>query len=55
MKKKHNCHLPASVGLQSFLEIEGGHVNYCVDLTWNDLIINCSRLKSAEMDLLIVA
>jgi hypothetical protein len=25
-----------SVGLQNVIEIQGGHVNCCVDLTWNE-------------------
>jgi hypothetical protein len=25
-------------GLQNFIEIQGCHVNCCVDLTWNNLI-----------------
>jgi hypothetical protein len=25
-----------SVGLQNFIQIQGGHANCCVDSTWND-------------------
>jgi hypothetical protein len=34
-----------SVGLQNFIEIQGGHVNCCVDLTWNDMKVTHSFMQ----------